>query len=275
MEFFDKLWEIIEKYDIIDPTRIFNVDETGLFTVQRRTRKILAKKGKHQVGSITSGERGTNTTAVCCMSASGFYVPPMIIFKRKNPKAELKDGAPPGSIFAFNPESGYINKDIFFLWLQHFIENVKLSPTKKVLLILDGHSTHTKHVETLTLAKQHGVIMLSLPAHTSHKLQPLDVSFFKPLSSYYINETEIWLRQNPGRLVTQYQISMLFGKAYKRTASIEIATSGFQKTGIYPWNKNVFQNYDFLLQNESENISPTTVAQQNVSSGNICFELTV
>jgi len=55
----------------LDASRIYNVDETGLSTVQKRTRKILAMKGKQQVGSVASGERGTTTTAVCCVSASG------------------------------------------------------------------------------------------------------------------------------------------------------------------------------------------------------------
>lgn len=89
--------------NINDPRYIFNVDEIGLTTVQRKPRKILAQKGKHQVGSVTSGERGTTTTAVCCASAAGYFVPPLIIFKRKRAKDELQDGAPPGTIFAFNP----------------------------------------------------------------------------------------------------------------------------------------------------------------------------
>jgi hypothetical protein len=58
-----------------DASSIYNVDETGLSTVQRKTRKILAMKGKQQVGSLSSGERGTATTPICCVSASGHYVP--------------------------------------------------------------------------------------------------------------------------------------------------------------------------------------------------------
>jgi hypothetical protein len=40
----------------LSPARIFNMDETGLQTVQK-PQKILAKKGKHQVGVIVSAER--------------------------------------------------------------------------------------------------------------------------------------------------------------------------------------------------------------------------
>ena len=52
-----------------------------------------------------------------------------------------------------------------------------------ILLILDGHSTHTKNLEALVLARDYGIVMLSLPSHTTYRLQPLDRSFFKALNS--------------------------------------------------------------------------------------------
>jgi hypothetical protein len=85
-----------------------------------------------------------NTTAVCCVSAAGFYEPPMLIYKRAKACEEFKVGAPPGTIFVFNPESSYINKDIFVQWMRHFIEFVQPTANRKVLLLLDGHSAYTK-----------------------------------------------------------------------------------------------------------------------------------
>ncbi|CAK9292442.1 unnamed protein product [Gordionus sp. m RMFG-2023] len=43
------------------PMSIYNMDETGLTTVQNPS-KIVAQKGQKQVGSITSAERGTLVT---------------------------------------------------------------------------------------------------------------------------------------------------------------------------------------------------------------------
>ncbi|KAI4460383.1 hypothetical protein MML48_5g00014519 [Holotrichia oblita] len=74
-----------------DPDRIFNVDETGLSVVQSKVAKVVGLKGKRQVGASSSAERGSLLTVVCCMSAGGTFVPPMIIFPRKN----LMKGAPP------------------------------------------------------------------------------------------------------------------------------------------------------------------------------------
>jgi len=80
--------------------RIFNVDVTGITTVQHRHSKVVSMKGKKDVGSVTSAERGNLITAVTCMNAAGTYVPPLIVFPRKNMKEELMDGSLRGSISA-------------------------------------------------------------------------------------------------------------------------------------------------------------------------------
>ena len=104
MEFFYILEQLVDKYKIRSNT-IFNVDESGYSTVQTRKQKIIAKRGKRQVWGITSGERGVLITVVCCVKAAGFYIPPMIIFKRKRRAPELGIGAPPCRLSG----SGYIN----------------------------------------------------------------------------------------------------------------------------------------------------------------------
>jgi hypothetical protein len=112
-----------------------------------------------------------HTTSVCCVSAVDFYVPPMLIYKRARVCEDFKDEAHPGTVFVFNPESSYINKDIFVQWMRHFIEFVQPTANRKILVLLDGHSTHTKNIEALLLARDNGIIMLSMPGHTTHRLQ--------------------------------------------------------------------------------------------------------
>ncbi|XP_065639643.1 uncharacterized protein LOC136072367 [Hydra vulgaris] len=285
--FFIKLTELVDNHNITADL-LYNVDETGISTVHK-PRKVLALKGKHQVGGITSGERGVNTTAICCMNAVGSFVPPMLIFKRKRFKNELKDGTvinyyihlnyyipplktqnevalsgnirkadviiyhstPPLTVFGCS-DTGWITKDLFTLWISHFISSFCLKPfaenpeQKKVLLILDGHSTHTKNLETLVLSRDHGVVMLSLPSHTTHRLQPLDRSFFQALNSKYNTACDKWMRTHPGRCITQYQVSQLFGETYSKVVGMEIAINGFRDTGIWPVDSSVFREEDFV-----------------------------
>lgn len=96
--FFGLLGDCLEGYPY-SPLRISNVDETGLTTVQSRSSKVFALKGRKQVGSITSAERGVLSTVVVCMSAGGSFIPPMIIFHRVRRKNELMDGGPHGTEF--------------------------------------------------------------------------------------------------------------------------------------------------------------------------------
>lgn len=61
--FFENLESVFQKFQFT-PDKIFNVDETGITTVQKPG-KILAPKGQKQVGSAVSWERGKNVTVVC------------------------------------------------------------------------------------------------------------------------------------------------------------------------------------------------------------------
>ena len=53
-----------------------------------------------------------------------------------------------------------------------------------VLLILDNHISRYSS-ELLELAKENQVVMLTVPPHTTHKLQPLDRSVMHPLKAFY------------------------------------------------------------------------------------------
>ena len=64
-------------------SQIWNADETGASTVVRPN-KVVAAKGKQNVGAMTSGKRGTNVTVVTAISASRNTVPPTFVFRRKN-----------------------------------------------------------------------------------------------------------------------------------------------------------------------------------------------
>jgi len=57
----------------------------------------------------------------------------------------------------------------FFKFFNNFL--VENHYNKPVLLILDGHKSHTDH-DNLEFAHTNGI--LGLPAHCTHLLQPLD-----------------------------------------------------------------------------------------------------
>jgi len=76
MKFFNILQNVQQIYNFL-PHRFFNADETGLTAVQSKCSKILALKGRRQVGSLTSAGRGVLSTIVVCMSDGGNFIPPI------------------------------------------------------------------------------------------------------------------------------------------------------------------------------------------------------
>ncbi|XP_065665420.1 uncharacterized protein LOC136086854 [Hydra vulgaris] len=148
-----------------NPNCIYNVDETGLTTVQKPV-KVLAGRGSKQVGRITSAERGTLVTACCASNAIGNSIPPLFIFPRvKFHDYMIKEG-PPGCVGFANP-SGWMNSEIFIEWIKHFVKYSNCSQESPVLLLLDSHESHIS-VKGLELAIQHGITMISFPPHCSH-----------------------------------------------------------------------------------------------------------
>lgn len=230
------------------PDKIFYVDETGITVVQSKAAKIIPLKGKKQIAALASGERGALITIVACMSASGSYVPPL--------SEQLKKGAPAGTIFAAHP-SRWIQANLFTQWFEHFIKQTNPNKEIPVLLILDGHYSHTQNKDLIDLAKENHVSVVSLPPHCSHKLQPLDKTLMGPLKTYYSKEIRVWLRQNEQPL-TAFDVMELFGRANVKfkCQTAERAINGFKMTGIYPFNDKLFSYAEFIEEaNKKQPIS--------------------
>lgn len=102
-------------------------------------------------------------------------MPPMLIFPRVRNKPELISGGPPG---AWSPRSdevhptGWIQTDLFLKWFDKFVFFSRASKSHKVLLLFDGHATHTKSLELIDKAREAGVILLCFPPHCTRRLQP-------------------------------------------------------------------------------------------------------
>lgn len=110
----------------------------------------------------------------------------------------------------FPSDTGWMTGPLFLQWLKFFVQHVRPTLTNKALLILDNHESH-RCFPCLEYASENNVVLLSMPPHCTHKLQPCDVSIYGPFKTRFETETAIWQKRNPGRVVTFYDIGEIFG----------------------------------------------------------------
>jgi len=125
-----------------NPVRLYNCDETGITIAQHKHTKILGLKGKRQISSVQSAERGFLLTVVNCMSRTGQFIPPLLVFPRQHMKRELMNGTPPGSTHACHP-SGWIQREIF---TQSFLISSNIQSQQKKIF-LSWYWTGTIHTQ--------------------------------------------------------------------------------------------------------------------------------
>lgn len=243
--FYDLLIKVLTDNDLLDkPERIYNMDESGI-QLNNKPGKVVAKKGAKVVNSVTSAEKGETMTIVGCCNAIGNFLPPVLIIKGVNKKPEFEDGLPKGSKVYMNKKSAYINTALFYKWLtEHFIP---LKPHGKVLLILDGHSSHSTAPNMLQAAADNDIILLCLPSHTTSALQPLDRSVFGPFKTYFNHETNQFMRLHPNKKISRYNAGTLIRNAWIRAATPANALGGFRGSGIYPVDPNALPDTTFLI----------------------------
>lgn len=122
--FFNNL-DTIAKNIVYEPQNIWNIDETGLQTVHE-PQKVVGCKGRKQVGSITSSERGQTVSMAVRVNAAGMRAPPYLVFPRVRFAPKLLKGGPPGC-WGGATNSGFMNGEKFFDFIQKFRKYLRCS----------------------------------------------------------------------------------------------------------------------------------------------------
>jgi len=143
-------------------------------------------------GRITRASQDGNRefiSLLVCISAAGIALPPALIYKGETSLHDtwLEDWVPKDeAYFAVSP-NGWSSNALGLHWLQTVFDRSTRQQAGlrgRRLLIVDGHSSHVnlRFIETCDRLR---ILLLIMPPHSTHRLQPLDVSLFSPLSTYY------------------------------------------------------------------------------------------
>ena len=227
--FFDNL-EQVNNRKCFESHRVFNLDETGISSTPKMP-KIVGAKGSHQFGQVVSREKGELVTVVGIVCASGTALPPAFVFPRmRYDERKMMSGATRESLGLVH-KSGWMTSDNFQKVMEHFVKYSGSSLENPSLLIMDNHESHLSY-EAVEYAKVNGVVILTIPPHTSNKLQPLDVSVFGPFKAYFGKQVQNWMVSNPGKILSIYDLPKLACDAWDAATTPSNIKSGFLKCGI-------------------------------------------
>ncbi|KAK2578848.1 hypothetical protein KPH14_012203 [Odynerus spinipes] len=101
--------------------------------------------------------------------------------------------------------------------------------------------------------------MLSFPTHCSHKLQPLDVSVFGPFKKYCASAQDTWLRNNPEKTITIYNIPKIVADSLPFVQTSMNIVNDFRKTGTFTFNANIFSGDEFSPSFVTDSPDPESV----------------
>ena len=162
----------------------------------------------------------------------------MLVFPRVHFRDSLIKGGPQSCIGPCN-RYGWINENLFWVYMDQLIKHTCCGPKHKILLILDNHESHISF-DVIDKVNSVGVVMLTILNHTSHQLQPLNKLIFGRFKASYFRATNNWKRSNPGKNFTIYEILALVKKAQLAAMTSKNILSGFECTGTWPFHREIF-----------------------------------
>lgn len=244
---FDCVLRTIQENGIL-PEDIYNFDETGFAMGLTTTAKIVTRSEYYGRRSLLQPGNREWVTVIESINASGWVLPPCVIFKGKVLIEGWFDDLPDDWRFEVSP-NGWTTDEIGLRWLRkHFIPTTTGRTRGKYrLLVLDGHGSHLTP-EFDQVCAENNIIPICMPAHSSHVLQPLDVGCFAVLKRSYGR-----LVENKMRLGINHIDKLDFLNAYP-TARAEAFQSqtiqnSFAATGLAPYDpERVLSKLDIVLR---------------------------
>ena len=183
----------------IPPERCFNYDETNV-TDNPGCKKVIVRRGLRRVERKVEHTK-QSTSVMFCGSASGLFLPPMVVYKAQNCYSNWEVGGPKGSIYDATT-SGWFDSRTFERWFsQIFLPHAITLPGEK-LLIGDNLASHFSDA-VISECLKHNIVFVTMPAASTHLCQPLDVAVFGPAKRAWRNILDKW------RYLSYVEISLL------------------------------------------------------------------
>jgi len=140
--------------------------------------------------------------------------------------------------------SAWINSNLFVKVLEHIKKTTRCTIDDKIILLMDNHESQCSF-EVVKYAKDNGIVLVTFPPHTTHRLQPLDVGVLGPFKSIVKIAQNDWMTNNPGKTLKIQDLPNLVKEPFQLSFNLRNITSAFSKTGLWPFSRLVFTDDNF------------------------------
>lgn len=234
-QWFNRLVDVIQEYHITDDN-MYNMDETGFIFGQGGSQRVLVPDdiNKHARFKSQPGNRDS-ASVIECIGGGGTVLPPHVITKGQTHQyGDHRRAENVPATWCFSKQTrGYTDSQLTKLWLERIFDvNTKpSSPSTWRLLLMDGFSAHVNSVFLHELWNRR-IVPLCFPAHSTHVMQPLDVSIFGPLTSAYCRLVTAAAPHVPESGIDRALFTDLYAQAREQTITSSAARKAFNDSGM-------------------------------------------
>ncbi|KAK2471143.1 hypothetical protein H9L39_17374 [Fusarium oxysporum f. sp. albedinis] len=181
------------QYGWIKPENTVNVDEGGIMTGFGLDSLVVGSADPKRKAFLKGPQTRNWTSFIEAVTADGRALVPGIIFKGKELQKQwfLDEFKQIADWYYITSPNGWIDDHIGIEWLErvYLPQTTPADESDARLIILDGHGSHATD-EWMATCFLNNVYCCYLPAHCSHRLQPLYNGVFNALKAAYRRELE-------------------------------------------------------------------------------------
>ncbi|KAJ6258217.1 DDE-domain-containing protein [Drechslerella dactyloides] len=231
---------LVRKHKIL-PQNIWNMDEKGFMIGWAKAANVIVPTAhKRQRFCVHDGGR-ESVNMVECVSATGEHCAPMVIFPGKVHLAGWHEGrdSRDGWYWALS-KKGVTNEELALKWLEHCFQPKSAqvagpsSNRSQRMLILDGHGSHVS-TAFIDYCRQQRILLLCLPPHSTHYLQPLDVGLFSHYARAYSDAVSSFCRYG-GTGIGKREFIDLIAPVRQVAFTEKAITGGWKGAGLLPFD---------------------------------------
>jgi hypothetical protein len=223
---------------------MYNFDEKGVLLGIAKTAKVILSAKDYRTRAFRkSVKQPGNRDSVSLIEgfcADGTVLPPFLIWKGKQHQSNWYTSSDSsdtrfGWTYAYS-DNGWTDDELGVEYIKAFdrATAVRTGENEYRLLIMDNHSSHVSW-KFIEFALSRRIVLLCLPPHSTHQLQPCDVGLFGPLQSAYGKGVDNYCRAGHTG-VTKDAFLRLYEDAREKTFTKDNVLSAWRSTGLAPYN---------------------------------------